>query len=150
MSYALITPPEQPVPSLVPERHQCQGRAICLGKPSLLLGLLALDRPVHVLQRRRCPLSWAWTCALERREAAEHTGGVVLPIAVTVVASSRTSIMVIMVLGGMESNGMARAAFCLLTISRVKQIWVFYRNFQSQVSKNFPNIEASQAFVKKG
>lgn len=73
-----------------------------------------------------------------------------LPISVTVVASSRTFIMVIMVLGGMESNGMERAPFCLLTISRVKQIWVFYKNFQSQVSKNFPNIEASQAFVKKG
>lgn len=35
MNYSLITPHEQPVP----EQHQCQGRAVCLSKPSLLLGL---------------------------------------------------------------------------------------------------------------
>lgn len=39
MNYTLITPQEQPVPSVVPGQHWWGGRALCLSAPSPLLGL---------------------------------------------------------------------------------------------------------------
>lgn len=77
MNYNLITPHEQSVPSVVSEQQWCQGRAVCLSKPSSLLGLLALDCPGHW-----CPLPLSLDLPPVTLGSCEHTVGAALPIVV--------------------------------------------------------------------